>query len=109
MIISGWLSACCLSQRCYNAGILVAYSVWIGLLAISLVLVQLLCVLALTLDARRYRMGLIERLAWVSVFLLFGIVGSMLYLAATDSKVPRAVIPVQVLVVAAAIGILSAR
>ena len=84
-------------------------SMWIGLLAIGLLLLQLLCVLVLILDARRYRMGLIERLAWVAVFLLYGIIGSMLYLAATDSKAPRVVIPIQVLIVATAIGVLSTQ
>lgn len=84
-------------------------SIWIGLLAIGLLLLQLLCVLALILDAGRYRMGLLERLAWVAVFLLFGIIGSMLYLAATDSRAPRVVIPIQVLIVAVAIGVLSTQ
>ena len=78
-----------------------------GLLALGLLLLQLLCVAALVLDMRRFKIGPVERVAWTGTFLLFGIVGSMLYLAATGSRVPRAVIPVQLLILVVAIAALS--
>jgi len=83
-------------------------STWEILLVLALGALQLGCLIALIIDMWRQRTGAIDRLVWILVFILFGIVGSMLYLAAHRSRAARAVILIQLLVIAVLLYLVSA-
>lgn len=65
------------------------------------------CIIALIIDLCRLRTGALDRLIWIAVFILFGVLGSMMYLAAYHTAAARVAIPLQLLAFLLAVYLVS--
>lgn len=83
--------------RCYNPGILPALSTADILLALVVDMLLLGSIITLIVDVWRLRTGALDRLTWIAVFILLGMLGSMMYLAAHRALAARIAIPLQII------------